>query len=666
MSTKRKVDDEEKVGESSSPPPASAPKKRITGIRRRRTTLEQLAVLETIFSTNSNPTEEQRNHLANVLEMTPRQVQIWFQNRRAKTKQQPKSSMADPMSLLLKANNFVAEFNQLSRSGCSSTSPLVGLSKPSATLPRLNLSESISQSRSSPGACGQRSSVQDDTVKGGSFPCQRSTPPPSGMMRLDMERLYRAMSSNPNHMRMDVDNKNISDIAGSLAGGHLRDLAAVQQQRKAQAEAWASRQSPQAEHSPGSREGGCTSHTRSPAAPIAGSAFAPSGAVRSPYLPSQAQWGRSSDQVPSSKMTSLLKQATSSSTSHPSSSQSISPSSADSVPPSASGLTYACVPQSFADTTQSAEWPAPHLAVVDGNLALLRFLLAQGVDANVRTKDGLSPLHVCASFPMKNRREIADMLLECGCDANARSVWGMTPLHIAALEDDKNFVEYLLSKGAQPSIVNNEGLSAEDIACKLDNQRALSALREAAPLPRHFSLEQLVQAAAGLAGVGGGSDGAAPSSLFIRDLLRGQGGGGGSSTSAGARNGLAAPQQQQCTPRAAPAPQASKMDITALLEQDSVQHVPTSRPPGQPPAMSPALKEFLASGMAGGCSTDPHRAGPDTSGLAALLAGVRQAPSPRQAPPSSSPLSISSLLQSPADCAAKSCTLVARSKKDTV
>ncbi|EGG07485.1 uncharacterized protein MELLADRAFT_35504, partial [Melampsora larici-populina 98AG31] len=53
---------------------------------RRRTTPAQLNVLEAQFESNSKPDVVLRKQLAEKLDMTPREVQVWFQNRRAKTK----------------------------------------------------------------------------------------------------------------------------------------------------------------------------------------------------------------------------------------------------------------------------------------------------------------------------------------------------------------------------------------------------------------------------------------------------------------------------------------------------------------------------------------------------------------------------------------------------
>lgn len=53
---------------------------------RKRTTRQQLKVLEETFKTTQKPDGNVRKALAAQLDMTPRNVQVWFQNRRAKDK----------------------------------------------------------------------------------------------------------------------------------------------------------------------------------------------------------------------------------------------------------------------------------------------------------------------------------------------------------------------------------------------------------------------------------------------------------------------------------------------------------------------------------------------------------------------------------------------------
>eukprot|EP00866_Antonospora_locustae_P000562 jgi/Antlo1/562/2325 len=53
---------------------------------RKKTTRQQLEVLERTFETNIRPDTQMRKMLAEQLGMTPRSIQVWFQNRRAKEK----------------------------------------------------------------------------------------------------------------------------------------------------------------------------------------------------------------------------------------------------------------------------------------------------------------------------------------------------------------------------------------------------------------------------------------------------------------------------------------------------------------------------------------------------------------------------------------------------
>ncbi|KAH8119124.1 hypothetical protein DFH11DRAFT_1539988 [Phellopilus nigrolimitatus] len=70
---------------------------------RKRTTRPQLKVLEETFKRETKPNAALRKSLAGQLEMTPRGVQVWFQNRRAKEKTLAKkatsSSARKPISL---------------------------------------------------------------------------------------------------------------------------------------------------------------------------------------------------------------------------------------------------------------------------------------------------------------------------------------------------------------------------------------------------------------------------------------------------------------------------------------------------------------------------------------------------------------------------------------
>ncbi|CAO3594934.1 unnamed protein product [Absidia cylindrospora] len=65
---------------------------------RRRTSRAQFKILETSFLENTKPNATMRRWLAQKLDMTPRSVQVWFQNRRAKAKSQLHSRHPPPSS----------------------------------------------------------------------------------------------------------------------------------------------------------------------------------------------------------------------------------------------------------------------------------------------------------------------------------------------------------------------------------------------------------------------------------------------------------------------------------------------------------------------------------------------------------------------------------------
>lgn len=66
--------------------------------KRKKTSNEQLNILEEAFEADNNPSLEVRKHLASELGMTQRAVTVWFQNRRAKlrTKQEEEVMLKVP------------------------------------------------------------------------------------------------------------------------------------------------------------------------------------------------------------------------------------------------------------------------------------------------------------------------------------------------------------------------------------------------------------------------------------------------------------------------------------------------------------------------------------------------------------------------------------------
>lgn len=107
---------------------------------RRRTSRGQFKILEKAFSNNPKPNGKIRQGLAESLSMTPRGVQVWFQNRRAKEKQvnnhikkdsnpskqhqlqqQQQQQNVNYIPVQLSASNMIHSRSQSSSSSSSST-----------------------------------------------------------------------------------------------------------------------------------------------------------------------------------------------------------------------------------------------------------------------------------------------------------------------------------------------------------------------------------------------------------------------------------------------------------------------------------------------------------------------------------------------------------------
>jgi len=99
-----------------------------------------------------------------------------------------------------------------------------------------------------------------------------------------------------------------------------------------------------------------------------------------------------------------------------------------------------------------------HFAASMGNVEVLEFLLASGVDKNERDSDGNSALMwVVAS---DGAEEMLDSLVDHGADINLQNFNGETALFVACSRGLANKAEYLLDNGADANIANLDGATA--------------------------------------------------------------------------------------------------------------------------------------------------------------------------------------------------------------
>jgi Ankyrin repeats (3 copies) len=91
-------------------------------------------------------------------------------------------------------------------------------------------------------------------------------------------------------------------------------------------------------------------------------------------------------------------------------------------------------------------------AVRHGDTALIRDLVAHGVDVNERDNEDMTPLHHAA---YQGQLAVIEELLNFGADVNAKDLYGYTPLILATRSGKAEVVKLLLERGAAPNVDDN-------------------------------------------------------------------------------------------------------------------------------------------------------------------------------------------------------------------
>lgn len=113
------------------------------------------------------------------------------------------------------------------------------------------------------------------------------------------------------------------------------------------------------------------------------------------------------------------------------------------------------------------------MAALKGHLSLCQQLIARDADVN---KPGWTPLHYAATG---GHVEVIQLLLDHAAYIDAASPNGSTPLMMAAMYGTDDAVKLLLSAGADASLKNGLGLSAQDFAKRAQRDNAFKWIGEA-------------------------------------------------------------------------------------------------------------------------------------------------------------------------------------------
>ena len=106
-------------------------------------------------------------------------------------------------------------------------------------------------------------------------------------------------------------------------------------------------------------------------------------------------------------------------------------------------------------TTQIKAW---FDAAKIGNLELIKYLVAEGIDIDVSDSEFGSTALIMAS--RYGYTDIVEFLVSVGADLNATMEYSWTALMWASSEGYTEIVEHLVNAGAELNVVNNEGDTA--------------------------------------------------------------------------------------------------------------------------------------------------------------------------------------------------------------
>jgi len=119
---------------------------------------------------------------------------------------------------------------------------------------------------------------------------------------------------------------------------------------------------------------------------------------------------------------------------------------------------------------------ALHFAAFFAQPECARRLLATGADPSVHATGfgGVAPLH---SAVASRSHAIVAMLLDAGADPNARQERGYRPLHGTAFHGLTETADLLIAHGADPTLKDDSGADAADLAEKAGNAAFAAHLR---------------------------------------------------------------------------------------------------------------------------------------------------------------------------------------------
>jgi ankyrin repeat protein len=126
--------------------------------------------------------------------------------------------------------------------------------------------------------------------------------------------------------------------------------------------------------------------------------------------------------------------------------------------------------QSFTNTPNESGCTPLHLAVVKGNAAVTKQLLAARCNVDIQDDDGYTPLHNAASYDAGvtfngiSLSSVTEQLIDARCNMNLQDLKGCTPLCISALQGHESVTKKLLLSRCNVDLQDKNGHTALQVA----------------------------------------------------------------------------------------------------------------------------------------------------------------------------------------------------------
>ena len=114
-----------------------------------------------------------------------------------------------------------------------------------------------------------------------------------------------------------------------------------------------------------------------------------------------------------------------------------------------------------------------HLAVLNKSNTIIKLLIDNGANINIKDSKSQTPLHHAVS---QGSLEIVKLLIKSGADISSKTINGQTPLHFAVSQGSLEIVKLLIESGANISLTNNYGQTPLHIAAKKKDSLAMIKL----------------------------------------------------------------------------------------------------------------------------------------------------------------------------------------------